>query len=46
MVLAGVLMLLIKYEVLRLPFISPGPKAYKVVPAASVESSGQGTPEP
>jgi phosphatidylglycerol:prolipoprotein diacylglycerol transferase len=43
MALAGTLMLLVKYEVIRLPFLSPGPDAYKIVPAEPAEAGDQQT---
>ena len=33
--LAGVFILLIKYEVIRIPFLPPGPDTYSVAPAPS-----------
>jgi phosphatidylglycerol:prolipoprotein diacylglycerol transferase len=44
MVLGGILMLLVKYEVLRIPFISPGSKTYRIVAPEAAEAGSQ-TPE-
>ena len=38
MILGGTLLLLIKYEVLRLPFVSPGPSSYVIVTAEASAS--------
>jgi phosphatidylglycerol:prolipoprotein diacylglycerol transferase len=38
MMLAGVLLILVKYEVLRLPFLSAGSTAYAIQPAPSAEA--------
>jgi phosphatidylglycerol:prolipoprotein diacylglycerol transferase len=45
MVLVGVVILLVKYELIRLPFLSPGPKTYALSPAASEPAPAQPTSE-
>jgi hypothetical protein len=42
MVLAGAFILLIKYELIRLPFLSPGPDAYRITPAKPAEMGDRG----
>ena len=39
MILAGIIWLLIRYEIVKLPFLKPGPAAYKLSPGA--KSSGK-----
>jgi phosphatidylglycerol:prolipoprotein diacylglycerol transferase len=39
MALAGTLMLLIKYQVIRLPFLPPGPEAYTLAPSEAAQDA-------
>jgi len=43
MAIAGAIWLLVKYEVIRLPFLSPGPSSYALAPS---EEAGSETEEP
>ena len=48
MALVGIVILLVKYEVIRLPFLSPGPATYAISPAAAQPAparSGSDGPE-
>jgi prolipoprotein diacylglyceryltransferase len=45
MILAGILLLLIKYEVLRLPFLSPGTSSYVICEAEPSDAEAHGIQE-
>ena len=37
MTVVGIFMLLVRYEIIRIPFLSPGPEAYKIAPKQMTE---------
>ena len=47
MIIAGTIWLLVRYEVIRLPFLSPGPESYAATPppASPAEAEEQETDE-